>query len=112
MTKPWAADAFLLASSADCKPHDSDDADMAGPLVLLPPQAEITVEIDDDGNVLLRQECTLGGDPDQIVIARANLSAFLGALIDITPHGRCGFDLGGVPPEWSAEPPTRQPSMP
>jgi hypothetical protein len=83
-----------------CKPDDP-----AGPpIVLLPPQAAISVEIANDGDVILRQECALGGDPDQIVIARANLSAFLEALIDLTPHGRGWFNLGEVPPEWSAEP--------
>jgi len=87
-----------------CKPDDPDDANMAGPpILLLPPQAAISVEIANDGDVILRQECALGGDPDQIVIARANLSAFLEALIDITPHGRCWFDCGEVPPEWSTE---------
>jgi hypothetical protein len=94
VTKPMTEDDFMIASPADRK----------APAVLLAGQGEITIEIDDDGGVILRQADQLGGDPDQIVVVAANLSAFLEALIDITPHGRGWYDLGGMPPDWSAEP--------
>jgi hypothetical protein len=100
-------DHAMSALPPTCKPDEPDDANMpVPPIVLLPPQAAISVEIANDGDVILRQECALGGDPDQIIIARANLSAFLEALIDITPHGHCWYDLGEVRPEWSSVPET------
>jgi len=52
------------------------------PVVLISGQYEITVEIDNDGDVILRQEQQYGDHPDTIVIARANLSAFISDLIE------------------------------
>jgi hypothetical protein len=60
----------MLASSADRKPA-----------VLVEAQDEITIEID-RGNVILRQRDALGNDPDTIIVARRNLTAFVSDLIE------------------------------
>jgi hypothetical protein len=67
-------DSFMIASPADCKP---------GVLLLAAQQDEISVEIDDGGNVTLRQQDALGNPPDAIYIARRNLAAFVSDLIDL-----------------------------
>jgi hypothetical protein len=63
----------------------------AGKLFLLVPrQYETSVEVDDNGGLILRQEDGLGTG-SAIYIARANISSFLERLIDLTPHGRCPY---------------------
>lgn len=73
------------ASRAECKP-----------LVLVPAQAEITIEIDDDGNLILRQEDALGNRPDTIIIARDNLASFVSDLID------CALPQASFPPRFDS----------
>jgi hypothetical protein len=72
---------------------------------LLARQDPITVEIDDDG-LTLRQQNGLGGEA-AIYIARANISAFLEALLDLTPHRFFGMPdappIEGVRPSAAPE---------
>jgi hypothetical protein len=73
VTKPMTDDDFMIASPADCKPG----------VLLLAAQDEISVEIDDEGNVTFRQQDALGNPPDTIYIARRNLADFVSDLIDL-----------------------------
>ena len=89
----------------------TDNYDMRAPAptckqpdVLLAGQAEITVEIDDFGNFILRQQDALGNDADTIIICAANVSEVLEALLDLTPHSQCWYEGGQAPKERSAEP--------
>ncbi|MGX1325430.1 hypothetical protein ACVMFA_007405 [Bradyrhizobium liaoningense] len=67
-------DIFMTASPDDCK---------SDVLLLAVTQDEISVEIDDEGNVTLRQQDALGNPPDTIYIARRNLADFVSDLIDL-----------------------------
>jgi hypothetical protein len=51
------------------------------PIVLIAGQDEISVEIDARGNLILRQQDTLGND-DTILIVRSNITAFCCDLIE------------------------------
>jgi hypothetical protein len=79
---------FMIASPADCKPD----------VLLLAAQNEISIVIDDGGNVILRQQDALGNDPDMISIARRNLEAFVSDLID------CALPECTFPPKWGRPP--------
>jgi hypothetical protein len=68
-------------------------------VVLVPRQNEITIEIDDDVNVILRQEDALGDDPDGIVIARPNVESFISDLFE------CALPKASFPPRF--DPPAR-----
>jgi hypothetical protein len=81
-------DDFMIASPADCK---SD-------VILLAAQDEISIVIDDDGNMILRQQDALGNSPDTISIARRNLATFVSDLIDFALP-ECSF-----PPRYRRQP--------
>ncbi len=67
-----------VTRNADVRSVTDRDSETA----ILPAQAQMTLAFTDDGDLILRQACPLGGDDSVIVIAYENIGTFLDRLCD------------------------------